>query len=215
MDQYQNIKICDLGWAAHDINMQRSTFCGTYEYMAPEMLFKSDYDYRVDIWALGILLYELLHGYAPFKGKTAADVQESMLKGGYEISHKLSDSVRDLIGNILQISIPKRLTLQKVLEHPWVQEMENHINGYLKLDNIQLPSEINQKIAKVPPLVTPQTFKKEVNEHRKNNSMNIEQPVGQASVDLIYASVNPKKAKNCFHSQDKENKESVPRVSPK
>lgn len=51
--------------------------------MAPEMLFKGEYDYRVDIWALGILLYELLHGHAPFKGKNALEVQDSMLKGGY------------------------------------------------------------------------------------------------------------------------------------
>jgi len=39
--------------------------------MAPEMLFKAEYDYRVDVWALGVLLYEMLHGCAPFKGKTA------------------------------------------------------------------------------------------------------------------------------------------------
>jgi serine/threonine protein kinase len=51
--------------------------------MAPEMLFKTEYDHHVDVWALGVLLYELLHGYAPFKGKTANEVQESVLKGGY------------------------------------------------------------------------------------------------------------------------------------
>ena len=51
--------------------------------MAPEMLFKAEYDYRVDIWALGILLYEMLHGFAPFKGKNAGDVQEAMLRGNY------------------------------------------------------------------------------------------------------------------------------------
>lgn len=44
----------------------RNTFCGTYDYMAPEMLHNNPHDYRVDIWALGILLYELLHGKAPF-----------------------------------------------------------------------------------------------------------------------------------------------------
>jgi serine/threonine protein kinase len=75
LDSYSNIKICDFGWCAEDINAKRTTFCGTYEYMAPEMLFKAEYDYKVDIWALGVLLYEMLHGFAPFKGKCAAEVQ--------------------------------------------------------------------------------------------------------------------------------------------
>jgi serine/threonine protein kinase len=51
--------------------------------MAPEMIFRSEYDYRVDVWAVGVLLYELLHGAAPFKGKSIEEVQESMLKGCY------------------------------------------------------------------------------------------------------------------------------------
>lgn len=37
--------------------------------MAPEMLTNKPYDFTLDIWCLGILLYELIHGYAPFKGK--------------------------------------------------------------------------------------------------------------------------------------------------
>jgi serine/threonine protein kinase len=43
--------------------------------MAPEMIFNSHYDYRVDIWALGVLLYEMVHGYAPFKGESVNDVK--------------------------------------------------------------------------------------------------------------------------------------------
>jgi serine/threonine protein kinase len=57
LDKHLNIKLCDFGWAAENISTPRSTFCGTYEYMAPEMIFGNTYDFRVDTWALGILLY--------------------------------------------------------------------------------------------------------------------------------------------------------------
>jgi serine/threonine protein kinase len=90
LDSVCNIKLCDFGWSAEEKGLKRNTFCGTYEYMAPEMLFKGEYDYRVDIWALGILLYEMLHGRAPFKGKTASEVKDSMLKGSYEMGENLS-----------------------------------------------------------------------------------------------------------------------------
>ena len=48
-------KLCDFGFAA--ILEYRSTLCGTYEYMAPEMIQEKPYDNKVDIWALGILLF--------------------------------------------------------------------------------------------------------------------------------------------------------------
>jgi serine/threonine protein kinase len=46
--------------------------------MAPEMIFESVYNYKIDIWALGILLYELLHGFAPFKGDSVNEVKNKM-----------------------------------------------------------------------------------------------------------------------------------------
>ena len=49
--------------------------------MAPEMIFGKSYDYRIDTWALGIFLYELLHGLAPFKGDTAEEVKLNMTEG--------------------------------------------------------------------------------------------------------------------------------------
>jgi serine/threonine protein kinase len=72
LDNAFNVKICDLGWATDNIQMKRKTFCGTYEYMAPEMLFHGNYDYRFDIWALGVLLYEMVHGHAPFRGDSVS-----------------------------------------------------------------------------------------------------------------------------------------------
>lgn len=77
VDDKGNVKVCDFGWSAEMDTNTRITFCGTVDYMvvlyltqAPEMLKNKPYDKSLDIWCLGILLYELLHGYPPFKGKT-------------------------------------------------------------------------------------------------------------------------------------------------
>jgi len=50
---------------------ERKTLCGTYEYMSPEMIQNKHYDYKIDVWALGILFFELIAGHAPFRGNTA------------------------------------------------------------------------------------------------------------------------------------------------
>ena len=48
----------------------RTTFCGTLDYMAPEIITQKPYDLKVDIWCLGVLLFELLMGFPPFLGKS-------------------------------------------------------------------------------------------------------------------------------------------------
>lgn len=50
--------MCDFGFAAN--KDQRTTIGGTAEYMAPEILMRKPYNYKVDIWALGVLYYELI-----------------------------------------------------------------------------------------------------------------------------------------------------------
>lgn len=67
IDSAGNIKICDFGWTVEVNSGTRSTFCGTYEYMAPEVVKEKPYDRSIDVWSLGILLYELLHSYSPFR----------------------------------------------------------------------------------------------------------------------------------------------------
>ena len=68
-------KLCDFGWATIlSGNEERKTFCGTFDYMAPEILDSRKYTSSVDIWSLGIILYELFHGVSPYKSKNAYEI---------------------------------------------------------------------------------------------------------------------------------------------
>lgn len=63
LDSDFNVKLCDFGWACYlSEDEQRNSICGTYEYMSPEILHSQSHTEKVDIWCLGILLYEMLHG---------------------------------------------------------------------------------------------------------------------------------------------------------
>ena len=56
IDKNDVVKLCDFGWCVELKYGNRSTFCGTYEYMAPEIVTESPYNNSIDIWSLGILL---------------------------------------------------------------------------------------------------------------------------------------------------------------
>lgn len=61
------MKLCDFGWAVFRGSSLRSTICGTPLFASPEILQGHLYDEKVDIWAVGILAYELMVGQTPFQ----------------------------------------------------------------------------------------------------------------------------------------------------
>lgn len=60
------LKICDFGWSAITYS-ERKTFCGTLDYLSPEVANGEKYDVKIDSWSVGVLLFEMLTGLPPYE----------------------------------------------------------------------------------------------------------------------------------------------------
>ena len=143
------IKLCDFGWAKELTLENRSTFCGTVEYMAPEIVGSENYDYSVDIWSLGILLYELLYGHSPFKASNTKNVILNIKT--HELTYddknkQISKSCKDLIQKLLDSNPQKRLKIKDILEHPFVKKHSKKYSYKKKLSTVINEEKVKNNI---------------------------------------------------------------------
>ena len=98
-----------------NINKKIDNLIGTAEYVSPEIINKNVQNYKsCDIWSFGIIMYELFHGYTPFKGKNDLETIENIKKGKYKINEKLPNDVKDLIIKLLNYNQIERLGLNDI-----------------------------------------------------------------------------------------------------
>ena len=108
IDENDNLKLCDFGWCVDVSTGNRITFCGTYEYMAPEIIKEMPYNFSIDVWSLGILLYELTHGYSPFRASNAenddyAEIFKNIIKYNFKIEKDISKGCKDMITSMIYL----------------------------------------------------------------------------------------------------------------
>lgn len=127
-------KICDFGWSSEVKDTIKYSICGTYEYMAPEVILEKPYDFKIDCWALGILLYELLFGYPPYKAGSIEEIKHEIITNDVEYSNKISKNIVKLMKNLLKRNIKSRYTSTQILNY----YTENNINKSLSTQNKSL-----------------------------------------------------------------------------
>lgn len=116
IDNHLQPKLCDFGWTINlEKNESRQTFCGTYEYMAPEIFEAHSYNSSVDVWSLGILLYELFHGQSPYPGSSVFQIYKNIVTQKLVFKEGLHPLITALISRILQIKPDKRPTVDEIL----------------------------------------------------------------------------------------------------
>ncbi|KAJ1951256.1 spindle assembly checkpoint kinase [Linderina macrospora] len=116
-----DLKIADFGWSVHAPNSRRRTLCGTLDYLPPEMVEGRDHNASVDLWSLGVLMYEFLVGVPPFEDlQSHKATYRRIAKVDLHIPPYVSPEAADLITRLLQYDSGKRLPLKDVLRHPWI-----------------------------------------------------------------------------------------------
>ena len=126
LDSEGRIKLTDFGWSNYynlDQPIPRTTVCGTLEYLPPEIVEQKGHGPGADIWCLGVLLFEMLVGYTPFK----SNAKERMLANIAKIKPKFPMSfpplAKELVTRMLQKDPQDRMTIQQVKTHRWLAEM--------------------------------------------------------------------------------------------
>ena len=146
---HENIlKLCDFGWSVHLNNNKRETFCGTVEYMAPEIVKNEGYDFSIDVWSLGVLLYELIHSHSPFvvKDLDINKIENNIISKGLKFKKEISNECKDLIQKLLAKSVKKRIKVKDIYQHPFILRYINMINHSIHINQINFDSNNNKNI---------------------------------------------------------------------
>jgi aurora kinase len=139
LDQNMKAKLTDFGWSNYmQGDMKRTTVCGTPVYLAPEIINNRGHDEKVDIWCIGVLLFELLTGISPFQGFDVQTIKYNINRLNIAWQKNMDRDAVDLIKRILKYNPEERISLENMLLHPFMTKFfPNSISCLIKPDNTQ------------------------------------------------------------------------------
>jgi len=118
-----HIKITDFGLSKEGLvgyNSRTNTFCGTPEYLAPEVLLGKEYSLAVDYWSLGTLMYEMLTGLPAFYDNDVQKMYRYKMKAEIEMPDEMEDTAKDIILKFLDKNPENRLkNPEEIKAHPY------------------------------------------------------------------------------------------------
>ncbi|KAJ8790274.1 hypothetical protein J1605_021351 [Eschrichtius robustus] len=127
-----HLKLADFGFAQHMSPWdEKHVLRGSPLYMAPEMVCQRQYDARVDLWSVGVILYEALFGQPPFASRSFSELEEKIRSNRVielPLRPALSQECRDLLQRLLERDPSRRISFQDFFAHPWV-DLEHMPSG--------------------------------------------------------------------------------------
>jgi serum/glucocorticoid-regulated kinase 2 len=132
LDSSGHLKITDFGLSKQglkDSDSKTYSFCGTPEYLAPEIITGQGHDKSVDWWSLGALIYEMLSGRPPHYSKNRKEMMQDIVEKPIEMKLSFSVEARSLLEGLLNRDISKRLgsgedDAKQIKMHPWFAKID-------------------------------------------------------------------------------------------
>uniref|UniRef100_A0A8C1JFA8 non-specific serine/threonine protein kinase n=1 Tax=Cyprinus carpio TaxID=7962 RepID=A0A8C1JFA8_CYPCA len=126
LDEDGHIKLTDFGLSKESIDHENKaySFCGTVEYMAPEVVNRRGHTYSADWWSYGVLMFEMLTGTLPFQGKDRKETMTMILKAKLGMPHFLSSEAQSLLRSLFKRNPSNRLGagpdgVEEIKRHPF------------------------------------------------------------------------------------------------
>eukprot|EP01030_Chromulinospumella_sphaerica_P034345 gene34345-biopygen10006 len=132
LDEVGNVKLTDFGLSKEGVNESSSgafSFCGTPEYIAPEVLLRQGHGKAVDWWSLGALLYEMLSGLPPFFSRNRDAMFERIMSAELTFPPYMSENAKSLLSGMLVRDPTQRLgsgerDSRELKEQPFYQDLD-------------------------------------------------------------------------------------------
>lgn len=130
LDEHGHIALTDFGLSKQPLDGSKTySFCGTVEYMAPEIVNRKGHDFAADWWSFGVLMYEMLTGNLPFHGATRQETMNQILRTKLGMPENLSPEAQSLLRALFKRNPQNRLGagpngIEDVKAHPFFSTID-------------------------------------------------------------------------------------------
>jgi serine/threonine protein kinase len=138
------LKIADFGFSTeHSNNILHETICGSPLYMAPEIIEKTAYNNQIDLWSIGMILYEMLYGEHPFEECRSITELRNLINKNIKIppsdnlNMDISNECISLLKKLLQKDVNIRINWGDFFDHPWLNVFDTTSKSPSKMDEYQ------------------------------------------------------------------------------